>query len=241
MSLPRRQLQVGYTLMELGIVMSVVGVLLAVVVVSSAGMYRSARAQRTGGELADMARAAADALRRNLVVAPGPVYNFRSDGVNPQQISATTPACYDLSRFPGSTRLCPTTGAVGPTWNSPYAAMQPVPAGSPLLSMLGGSKIYGNGFTAWCTPFAVCLYPFRAEVLTCVPANDLGAAGLSGAQRCGACGTISPVSNEPTVCVLVSVSTFKGNATGQLQFSYSNDLYTLPRPPPVYRDYSPHL
>ena len=231
----------GYTLIELGIVMSVVGVLLAVVVVSTTGMFRSARALRTGGELDSMSRAAANALRRNLVVSPGPTYAFKFDGVNSQQLTAVTPVCYDLSRFPNSTRICPSTGTVGPVWSSPYAAVQQVPAGSPLLSMLGGTRIYGNGFNAWCTPYAVCLYPFRAEVITCVPANEVSAAGLGAAQPCGPCGTVSPVSNEPTLCLVVGSSTFQGDATAQLKYSYSDYLYTFPKPVSGWMNSSPGL
>lgn len=225
--------------MELGIVLSVIGVLLATIAVSTVGMYRAARAQRTGRELSELSKAAADALRRNLVVSPGPIYSYKYNGVNSVQVSASTPVCYDLTRFGGSNRICTVTGRVEQAWSSPYAAMQPVPPGSPLLAMLGGGRIYSNGFSAWCMPYAVCLYPFRAEVLTCVPPDDINAVGLAGAQRCGTCGTRSPVSNEPTVCVLVASSTFRGDAATQLRFSYAPQLYDFPTPPATYQDRSP--
>lgn len=223
--------------MELGIVISVISVLLTTVVVSTTGMFRSARVYRTGGEMNQMARAAADALRRNLRIDPGgPSFLFFADGVNPRPLTATTPACYDLSRFPGSTRICQTTNQVGPIWQSPYAPVQPVPAGSPLLALLGGNKVYSNGFNVWCMPYAVCLYPFRAEVLTCVPQDDTNGPAFAGAQPCGVCPTASPVTNERTSCLVISVPlTHRGIASPK----YSYQDWLLDMDPPTGADRSP--
>jgi len=231
----------GYTLLELGIVIGIIVLFLGAIVASTSGFYRTARAHRTGTELNALARSAADALKRNLVVEAGPLYKFRYNTTTlALPLSNTAPLCYDLSRFPGSTHRCPTTNAPGAAWSvAGYTSVVPVPAGSPLLAALGGDKVYGQGFNAWCEPYVACVYPFRVEVLTCVPEDDVKSAGLVGAVTCGNCGVASPLTHEATKCVLVSVPTFS-HSSGQLNYSYSPDV-TQGRPslPSTYADTSP--
>src|SRR5207248_1179687 len=56
----RRRAQRGYTLIELGIVLGVMAVFLTGVAATATGVTRAARAERTGRELAELSRAAAD-------------------------------------------------------------------------------------------------------------------------------------------------------------------------------------
>ncbi len=234
----------GYTLLELGIVLAVSIIFMTAVAAASSGFFRAARALRTGDELNALARAAAHALSRNLVPQGGLNFQFRFDGAGLLPITNTAPLCYDLSRFPTSTGVCAATGAVGTSWASGVYAnvanVSAVPAGSPLLAMAGGNRVYSNGFNAWCEPYVACLYPNRAEVLTCVPQADVDSAGLAGAATCGTCGAdaVAPVGGGPTVCVMVSVPTLGRDIT-QLRFSYSPG--TFPALPPVFNDSSPRL
>ncbi|MHB8872379.1 MAG: pilus assembly FimT family protein [Myxococcaceae bacterium] len=223
----------GYTLLELGIVLGVIFILMGAVVALTSGFYNTARSMRTGSELSSLARAAADALRRNLVVV-GPNYEFRpiNGGAGTVPLNPLVPRCYNLSSV---NPTCPATGGAGAAWSGPdpYDGALPVPAGSPLLAALGGTSVYGNGFNAWCEPYVACLYPFRVEVVTCVPVN-VASAGLVGAVKCGTCGAPSPLTGEPTACVLVSVPTF-ARGRDHLDYSYSPELFqgdglTLPDP-----------
>lgn len=233
----------GYSLLELGIVLGVAIIILTAIAATMKGANGAARAQRTGDELFSISRAAAAALKRNLVadpVNPG-VFRFRPTGAAASVFfSNTAPLCYDLSRAPNSTPLCPTSGAAGAPWSNLayYPTVSPVPAGSPLLAVLGGgTTVYGNGYNAWCEPFVVCLYPSRAEVLTCVPVDDVGSAGLAGTVACGACTEPSPVTGEPTRCILTSTAVFH-RESAQFKYSYAaDDPSTLQVLPPAFTDH----
>lgn len=208
----RRRTPRGFTLVELGIVIGIAIFLTLAVAVTIKGFTQSARTQRTGEELATLSRVAVTALKRGLVreAIPG-TWSFRTTGgAGSTPFTANTPLCYDLSRSPGGNPNCPGTSTAGANWSAPYySPVNAIPGGSPLLSALGGStQMANNGYNPWCLPYVICLYPARAEVLTCVPTDDLDATGLESAMRCGTCTTPIPGTNEPASCVLFAASSF---------------------------------
>lgn len=222
----------GYTLIELGIVIGVISILTTAIAATAVPAFREARIVRTGKELNDLARAAANAVKRNLVVS-GTSFSF-NDGAATRLLSPTTPICYDLSNFPGNNpRSCP-AGPVVFSYNyfapanvaGSALATQPLTASSPLMAMVGGNKVYANGFNAWCEPFVVCVYQYRVDVFACIPADDRNAAGMVGAQisdtpTYSACVANFNVTGGPTQTAMVSVPTL-GQSSAQLQFSYSS-------------------
>jgi len=222
----------GFSLLELGVALGVMSILLAAVGTTAGAFFRAARADRTGTELDALARVTADTLQRSLVIQPPPgpglppTYMMRQ-GAALVTLDNGAPRCFDLSRLAGSDRRCPPNnedGALGADWTN-FAA-DPLPANSPLLALLGG-QMQGNGFNPWCEPYVACFYPRRAEVLTCVPAEEVNSAGLADTGRCGACSTPSPLTGEPTVCVLASVPAFSQNQV-RLSLSHSELLPALP-------------
>ncbi len=232
----------GFTLLELGIVLGVAIIMLTAIAATMKGANQGARSERTGKELFSISRSAAAALKRNLVIDrqnPG-LFRFRPTGAAASvPLSGTAPLCYDLSRAPNAAALCPATGNAGAPWSNftYFPTVSAVPAGSPLLAMFGGgSTVYGNGFNAWCEPFVVCLYPTRAEVLTCVPQDELGSAGFAGALDCGACTAPTPLTGEPTRCLLVSTPVFH-RESAQFKYSYAaDDPSTVQSLPPLFTD-----
>lgn len=232
----------GFSLLELGIVLGVAVILLTALAATMKGANQSARSQRTGDELFAISRSAAAALKRNLVidrVNPG-LFRFRPTGAAASvPITNAAPLCYDLSRAPNAAATCPSSGAPGAAWSNLayFATVSPVPNGSPLLSMFGGgSTVYGGGFNAWCEPYVVCLYPGRAEVLTCVPMDDLGSAGFAGTVQCGDCTAPSPVTGEVTRCIMASTPVFN-RSSGQFKYSYAaDDPTTVQTLPPIFSD-----
>lgn len=224
----------GFSLLELGIAVAAIAILIAALGATTSGAWRAARSERTGSELASLARATADALKRDLVVQPPPgaglppTYAFNVGGLS-IPLDNAAPLCFDLTRRPGGSRRCPANDPKNTTDGADWSgfAAQELPANSPILEMLGG-QMQNNGFNPWCEPYVACLYPRRAEVLTCVPPEELNSAGLSSAGRCGACATPSPLTGEATVCVLASVPAFS-QAQARLRLSYSDMLmFDLP-------------
>lgn len=211
--------------MELGIVLGVSLLLMTALVATIKGVTDTARSQRTGEEMASIANAGVQGLKRGLVqdLATNS-YSFRiAGGAATAALSWGTPLCYDLSRVSGAApAACRASGAPGPNWNASYTgAANPIPSNSPLMPFFGGGgRVYGNGYNAWCLPYVVCLFPHRVDVVTCVPRDAVGAVGLESAMSCGACATPSPVTNEPTQCVLQSVSAWS-DAKAQTNLSYS--------------------
>ncbi len=208
----RRRAPRGFTLIELGIVLGIAIFLTTAVAVTIKGVTQSARTQRTGDELTTLSRVAVTALKRGLVQDPAlGTWSFRTTGgAATAPLSANTPLCYDLSRVQGAgSPNCPGSTAPGPNWSAPYySSINALPAGSPILSVLGGTTLSANGgYNPWCLPYVICLYPMRAEVLTCVPRDDLDANGLESAMRCGPCNLTGP-SGEDTACVLLGATAF---------------------------------
>lgn len=217
----------GYTLLELSIVMGLAILLTTAIAVTIKGLTDAARCYRTGQDLTGLAGAAAAALKRNLVVQKLPMvsWSFRaSNSGAPLPIGANQPLCYDLTRVQGRmVSDCPSLGAPGPNWSAfSYPPVNPLPADSPLLSLLGGGAGYGSGYNPWCLPYVACFYPFKVEIVTCVPDGQVNAAGLESALRCGACNTPSPLTNETTSCVVFGASALNQSST-QAALSYAPD------------------
>ena len=216
----------GFSLLELGIVIAVGAIFAAAAAATAAGFYQTARSARTGNELAGLATAGANALKRQLVVsvAPGtsgPNYSYTLGGV---PITATAPQCYDLH-----SGICPTTNAAGPGSFVPAGYPAPQPVSATLIAMMtaNSTSIYNNGYNAWCEPYVICLFPARADVLTCIPNSSLNSAGLESTASCGACaGTPNPVTNEATSCVMASASALTKSGAN-FSYAYSDYTYIL--------------
>jgi len=68
------------------------------------------------------------------------------------------------------------------------------------------------------------------DVMTCLPANDVGGVGLEGTIGCGPCNTRSLLTDEPTVCVLASMPALH-SAAGTATQSYLPGEFTRTIPP----------
>ncbi len=219
----KRRSPKGFTLIELGIVIGIAIFLAVAVVATLTGSIQAARVQRTGDELVTLSRAAVVAIKRGLTSTVAGTWQFRTTGTLTVPVTNVAPICYDLTRAAGRVANCPGINAPGPTWSAAYAPAGQLPAGSPILEALGGSTLTANGgYNPWCLPYVVCIYPSRAEVLTCVPSNDVDANGLESVMRCGPCGTPVPATSEATSCVLRSVSPFS-QALPAAKMSYLPD------------------
>ena len=209
----------GFTLLELGIVIGIGIFLTTAIAVSIKGMTQAARTQRTGDELSTLSRTAVVALKRGLTPNPATGgWQFRTTGTTNVPVSANAPVCYDLTRAPGAS---PVTCAVT-TWRAAYVTPSAIPAGSPVLEALGGSTLTANGgYNPWCLPYDICLYPMRAEAVTCVPTDDLASSGLESTLQCGAC-NMKTANDEPTTCVLIASSPFS-QALPAARMSYLPD------------------
>src|SRR5258708_1747070 len=110
----------GFTLIELGIVMGVIGVLMAALVSTTAGFLGVAKDQRTGRELQGLSRASSAAMRGNMRFVNG-VVQFNADGwragANWVPVFVNAPRCYDLTVFNGRKQPCPPLGRDGANWN----------------------------------------------------------------------------------------------------------------------------
>ncbi|MCA2977180.1 MAG: type II secretion system protein [Myxococcaceae bacterium] len=203
----------GYTLLEFGIVLGVIGVLLGTAVVSMQGMFSVARSSRTGDELWGLATAAGHALSRGRRINPvSRAVSFEPGaGLAPVVLGPTTPLCYDLSQVEGRTSTCRESASPA-TWGGGRAALR-TPSGASVLTFVGGGGGYGNGYNPSCMPYVVCFYPARVDVMTCVPEDDVGSAGLESTITCGPCSTLSPITNERTVCVSASRPALSGAST----------------------------
>ncbi len=226
----------GFTLIEFGIVLGIAILLMTAISVTINGSMAAARTQRTGEELVTLSRVGVTALRRGAIPNPATgAWSYRATGGATVPLSANAPLCYDLSRVQGqAARPCPGAGVAGPAWSAPYVTASSVPAGSPLLTVLGGANLAANsGYNPWCLPYVICLYPARAEVVTCVPVNDAAGAGLESAMRCGTCPMTSPITSEPTACVLTALPAYS-NDLPAVRMSYLPEDYTYLTLPTVY-------
>lgn len=229
----------GYSLVELGLVMSVGIILVTAAAVSSRVAMEGARIKRTTEELDGLSRATAAALHRGLQTAPG------APGVGTAlqrpftYLGQPLPRCYDLAQSsPGVAPRCPDNGAAVPGW-SPAAGvpLQPLAnelPGSPLRVILTGGSSQPGGFNAWCLPYIVCLFGPRVDVLTCVPVDDTGVGPvLQSVTQCGAAGCpLSPLTGEQTTCVVASAASVSA-ASDRLRFSYPPESYAA-QPPPIF-------
>lgn len=195
-------------MIELSIALAVIAILLTGVWAAGSGFLSATRAQRTGGDLAGLTEATADALLRGVKGTGQPVFrtNFQDrtefdvrwgrDGS--VLFSETQPRCFDLSIRSG----------LG--WGG---AHPPPTELADVLGRFSGGNAFGSA------PYVVCLTGKMVQAATCVPAwveQDTlalrgsgcpGDDGLPG-PRSGAC----PVIGER--CVRMARSLFPRHSLG---------------------------
>jgi prepilin-type N-terminal cleavage/methylation domain-containing protein len=231
----------GFSLLELGIVLAVAAILTLAAASTATGFYQNARDLRTSNEMTAMATAGANAVKRGLSIQVGSsfagttyTYSLGQGFVPGGPISNLAPQCYDLHAGP-----CTITGSAGPAAFVPagYPAPTPVTLNNPIVTMMSPGAVtsvngvYNNGYNAWCEPYVVCVFPARADVITCVPTADVNTVGLQTLAQCGACpaGNKSPVTQDTQMsCVIASASaTTKSDSS----FAYSvRDFTYTPTP-----------
>ena len=207
----------GYTLLELSIVIGLAILLTTAIAAAIQGSMTAARTHRTGQEMSGLAGAAAATLKRNLT---GDTSGWFFNGA---PFSVKTPLCYDLAQG-----TCP-SGTGLPWQNTYYSGISKAPPNFPLLALLSGQG-YGKGYNPWCVPYVACLYPTRAEIVTCVPNDEVGAIGLESALDCGTCNVMNDAR-----CVLLGTSAFNLStaqsrlslATDELDKAGSTDAYDM--------------
>lgn len=221
----------GYSLLEFGIVLGVIGILLSTVVVLAQGMLAVARTRRAGNELWGIAEAASHSLARGRRFDPasGLVSFQPGPGLAPVGLGPTSPLCFNLAQVQGLPSTCRETGAASDAWGGQRAAGQ-TPTTASILDFLGGGSGYGGGYNPSCLPYVVCFYPARVDVMTCVPASDVGGVGLESTIGCGPCNTRSVLTDESTVCLLASSPALHSSAGNALQ-SYLPSEFTRTIPP----------
>jgi type II secretory pathway pseudopilin PulG len=129
----------GYSLLEFGIVLGVIGILLSPVVVLAQGMLAVARTRRAGSELWGIAEAASHALARGRRFDPasGLVSFQPGPGLAPVGLGPTSPLCFNLAQVQGLPSTCRETGAASDAWGGQRAAGQ-TPTTASILDFLGG-------------------------------------------------------------------------------------------------------
>jgi len=211
----------GFTLLELGIVLSVIAVLTVSVAAGSSAYLKAAAAERTAKEMEGLLQAARDAASRVVYVdynGANTVYRFGS---------RTGPQLSEIAGFagpPGSP--CNVVGS--PQDTGPKGADGRF-TGINVRGMMGGPpyEVVPIPQSPYNQNYTVCFNARRIEVQTCVPteAVDNPATGEVGeAVFRGMGSTCFTACPGGTTCRTTSTSLLPARSL-RLQTSYSNGMY----------------
>lgn len=223
----------GFTLLETGIVIGLMLLLATLLYISARSRLENAQIERAQEELGLLSRLGAMELKRGLSKDSMGRWIYKAaPGLAGTVIEASSPLCYNLAQVQGknmaecqSLTFSRGTPPWNSTWNVRYQTALPtaLPANATLLSSLGTGQYAANqGYNPWCMPYVLCFFPYRVEVLTCVPQTfdeTLSSSSLS----CGDCTQPIPGTKLPSRCVV------KARAlTKSLSISAQEPTVTLP-------------
>jgi len=211
----------GFTLLELGVVLSVIAVLTVSVAAGSSAYLRTAAAERTAKEMEGLLQAARDAASRVVYVdynGASTVYRFGSR-IGPQ--------LSEIAGFvgpPGSP--CNVVGS--PQDTGPRGADGRF-TGINVRGMMGGPpyEVVAVPQSPYNETYTVCFNARRIEVQTCVPqdvVDDPVSGRVGEAVFRGMGSTCFTPCKGATVCRTTSTSLLPARSL-RLQTSYSNRMY----------------